>query len=185
MDKPSRTLIRIIGVAACAAIGGACLSTRAFADDGSAKPVDFDRDIRPILATNCLACHGPDPEERKAGLRLDTRDGALAERKGLRAVVPGEPDKSELLRRVTASDLDERMPPAKVNKTGLSKREIDLLRRWIADGAPYAEHWAYVKPTRPPLPVVKDKDWPRHPIDRFVLNRREQRRLAPSPEPAS
>jgi hypothetical protein len=148
------------------------------ADHG--KDVDFDRDIRPILSENCSKCHGPGEEDRKAKLRFDLRDVAIKPGKsGNIAIVPGAPEKSELVARITAKDPDDRMPPLKTGKT-LNKTQIELLRRWIAQGAPYAIHWAYVKPVRPPLPAVRHKRWPRNPIDRFILARLEREGLAPS-----
>src|SRR5437667_1456807 len=108
---------------------------------GSAK-VDFNRDIRPILAENCYKCHGPDDGARKAKLRFDLRAEALKPAKsGNTAIVPGAPEKSELIARITTTDLDDRMPPLKTGKP-LSPNQIALLRRWIAQGALYATHWA-------------------------------------------
>jgi hypothetical protein len=157
------------------------ISTPAFAADGKAA-VDFNRDVRPVLAANCFACHGPDAGQRKAGLRLDTRRGAtVALEGGAHAVVPGLPRESELVRRIAAEDPSERMPPARTGKR-LSPAEVALLARWIGEGAPYAEHWAYARPVRPPLPDVRDGSWPQSPIDRFILRRLEEEGLAPSPE---
>jgi hypothetical protein len=143
--------------------------------------VDFTRDIRPILANNCLLCHGPDPKARKGDLRLDTREGAMADLGGHAALVPGKPEASELVKRVTAADPEELMPPLKSGKK-LSPREVELLRRWIAEGAVYSKHWAFVKPVRPALPAVKDAAWVRNEVDRFVLARLEKEGLRPSPE---
>src|SRR5262249_44803530 len=120
-----------------------------------ADKVDFTRDIRPILANNCLLCHGPDAKARKGDLRLDVREGALIAREGKAAIVPGKPDQSELLRRVASTDRDEVMPPAKSGKK-LTKEQVALLKRWIEQGAPYAKHWAFVKPERPAVPDLKD-----------------------------
>ena len=145
-------------------------------------PLDFGRQIRPILANNCLACHGPDAAERKAGLRLDQRDAALAAAEsGEKAIVPGQPDASELVRRINATDADLRMPPAETKKE-LSADEKALLTRWIAEGAKYDLHWSFVAPVRPPLAEVKDAAWARGPIDRFILARLEREGLRPSPE---
>lgn len=147
-----------------------------------AAPVDFQREIRPILSQNCLLCHGPDEKERKGGLRLDVRADALKPAKsGETAIVPGQPEKSALMARIVHSDADERMPPAKSGKK-LNGHEVDLLRRWISEGAPYANHWAYVKPERPPLPKVKQAGWPRSGMDYFILDRLEREGLQPSPE---
>src|SRR5207249_474110 len=96
-------------------------------------------------------------------------------------IVPGIPDKSQMVARITATDPDDRMPPLKSGKK-LSPEQIELLRRWIAQGAPYAAHWSYIKPVRPPLPAIRNKSWPRNPIDSFILSRLERERLTPSPE---
>ena len=148
----------------------------------AARKVDFTRDVRPILAQNCLLCHGPDAKVRKADLRLDTPEGALAALEGgRRAVVPGKPDQSELIKRITTSDKDDVMPPSKTGKT-LTPAQVETLRSWIAQGAPYAKHWAFVKPVRPAVPAVKDAAWPKNDIDRFILARLEHEGLKPSPE---
>jgi Protein of unknown function (DUF1553)/Protein of unknown function (DUF1549)/Planctomycete cytochrome C len=142
--------------------------------------VDFTRDIRPILAGKCFNCHGPDENARKAKLRLDTRAGALAlARSKKAAVVPGKPERSELLARITSTDDTDRMPPIKGGKS-LSSHEVDLLRRWIAQGAPYAGHWAYAKPVRVAPPMPRDALWVRNPIDRFILARLEKEGLRPT-----
>jgi hypothetical protein len=143
--------------------------------------VDFSREIRPILSRNCLACHGPDEKKREAGLRLDVRQSAIAPRGDHRAILPGDPKQSELVRRVSSDDDDERMPPPSTGKR-LSVQEIELLSRWIGQGARYAPHWAYVKPIRPQQPPVGDHAWPKNDIDRFLLARLEKERLRPSPE---
>jgi hypothetical protein len=141
---------------------------------------DFNRDIRPILAENCFKCHGPDEAARKSELRLDNRDGALRPAKsGKPAIVPGAPESSELLGRITSKDTANRMPPPKTGKS-LSDAQIEALRRWVKQGAPYAVHWAYAKPVRPPIPEVKDAAWPKTDLDRFILARLERERLAPS-----
>src|SRR5438876_6290458 len=148
----------------------------------SKGPVDFDRDIHPILSDNCFACHGPDEKERKAKLRLDRKDDAFKPLKsGGYAIVPGHPEKSELVARLTAKDEDDLMPPPKSGKT-LTSAQVDSLRRWIAEGANWQSHWALVKPERPPLPAVENKKWPRHEMDYFVLARLEKEGLKPSPE---
>jgi hypothetical protein len=139
--------------------------------------VVFNRDVRPVLSDTCFPCHGPDPGKRKAGLRLDTADG------GRRTVVPGKPAESELFRRITAADEKERMPPAKSGRR-LTPAQVELLRRWIEQGAAWQPHWAYLPPQRPALPAVKNTSWPRNPVDHFVLGRLEREGLAPSPEAA-
>ena len=143
--------------------------------------IDFNRHIRPILAENCLTCHGPDEGARKAELRLDVREAAVAARENGQAIVPGQPDASQLILRITHHDPDERMPPPKTEKQ-LSIQEIELLKAWIADGAEYAPHWSFIPPKRPDLPDVKRKDWPRNGLDHFVLARLETEGLAPNPE---
>ena len=144
----------------------------------SARPISFDVDIRPILAENCFACHGPDEKQRKAKLHFDTRDGAFSRPS---VIVPGNTGKSRLIQRITNDDPDEHMPPPDSGHA-LTPRQIALLTRWIAEGARWDTHWAYVTPTRPELPAVKQEGWVRNPIDRFVLARLEQEGLQPSPE---
>jgi hypothetical protein len=148
------------------------------------RRIDFTRDVRPILSNKCFACHGPDAAERKGGidgLRLDTADGLTADLgDGSRAVVPGDPAASRLVERITADDPDVRMPPASFGKP-LSPQEIDTLRTWIAQGAEFAPHWAYVRPKRPELPPVRQREWCRTPIDQFLLARLEAEGLSPSP----
>jgi hypothetical protein len=155
--------------------------SRAVAEETPA-PVDFNRDVRPILSKNCFACHGQDDTHRAAKLRLDRRDTATARlRDGKTPIVPGAPGRSELVRRVTAEDQDVRMPPAETGNH-LTPVQVEVLRRWVAEGAPYAEHWAFVKPKRPPLPAVKDRSWPCKDLDFFVLARLEKEGLRPGPE---
>ena len=157
-------------------------STSQKASGTSGAKVDFNRDIRPIISENCYKCHGPDGSERKARLRLDIREEALKPAKsGERAIVPGAPDKSKLVERTSSTDPDELMPPVKSGKK-LTQKQIELLRNWVGQGAPYAAHWAYVKPMRPALPKVQNKAWPRNPIDYFILARLEREKLKPSPE---
>jgi hypothetical protein len=145
-------------------------------------PVDFNRQIRPLLSENCFRCHGPDEKERKAKLRLDRKEGLFGElREGGKAVVPGDAAASDLLQRVTANNPSERMPPPRTNKR-LSAEQVELLRRWINQGARWSEHWAFVPPVRPALPAVRDRAWPRNPIDHFILARLEREGLRPSPE---
>ncbi len=158
-----------------ATIACALIAATAHADAPS-----FQRDVRPILSRYCFACHGPDEESRQAKLRLDTFAGATNDLGGQRAIAPGAPEASELLRRVAAFDPAERMPPPESGKT-LTREEVDTLRRWIAAGAEYERHWAFVAPARPSLPEVSDPSWPRGAIDRFVLARLDAAGLRPSP----
>ncbi len=146
-----------------------------------APAVDFSRQILPILSENCFACHGPDEKKRKAKLRLDTREGATAKRTGGAAVVPGKAAESSLIERITTDEPQMRMPPPKTGKT-LKPDQIDLLRRWIDQGAPWAVHWSFVPPRRPPLPKVADASWPRNPVDFFILARLEAAGLKPTAE---
>jgi mono/diheme cytochrome c family protein len=148
------------------------------ASAGPPAKIDFNRDVRPILSNNCFACHGPDEKVRKAKLRLDTKEGALAA-----SVVPGKPDASELIVRVTASPDDASiMPPAKTGKT-LTAREVEILTRWVKEGANYSAHWSYEKPVRPPVPEIRSpQSATRNPIDAFLLARLGKEGLKPSPE---
>jgi Protein of unknown function (DUF1553)/Protein of unknown function (DUF1549)/Planctomycete cytochrome C len=142
----------------------------------AAERVDFNRDVRPILSENCFRCHGPDEKQRKAKLRLDSRDGALA-----KVVVSNQPGKSEFVRRILAENNSERMPPADSGKK-LSAAQIDVLKRWVEQGAEYKGHWAFVAPVRPEVPKVATEAWARGAIDRFILSRLEREGLNPSAE---
>ena len=143
------------------------------------EKMDYNFHVRPLLADRCYTCHGPDANRRQADLRLDTPDGALA----AGVIVPGKPDESPLVERITAEG-EERMPPAE-SKLSLSPNEIERLRRWIAEGAEYKAHWAFVPvPAEVPLPQVSDPNWVRDPLDHFVLARLDREGLRPSP-PAS
>src|SRR5262249_5978904 len=142
--------------------------------------VDFNREVRPILAGKCFQCHGPDDGARKAGLRFDQRDVAIKELKtGHRAIVPGDSGKSEVTFRVTHADPATVMPPPKTGKK-LSEKEIATLKKWIDEGAKYSLHWSYVKPVRPSLPDVKKNSWPRNDVDAFILARLEKEGLIPT-----
>ena len=154
----------------------------ALAATAGAAPVDFAREIQPILSDNCYHCHGPDSSGRKAGLRLDLRAAAFAGGKsGLAAIVPGKPEDSELVARIFSHDSEEVMPSPESNKT-LTAAQKDLLRRWIAEGATWSEHWAYVAPTRPPLPTIGNRQSPiANPIDAFILARLAAAKITPSP----
>jgi hypothetical protein len=136
--------------------------------------VDFQKDVRPILAGRCFKCHGP--AAKKAGLRLDVREVATRRK----AIVPGQPDASKLVERIT-DDGDERMPPAEAGDR-LKPEQVEVLKKWIAQGAEYTPHWAFVAPKRSVIPVARDPGWARNPIDRFILARLEKEGLRPSPE---
>jgi hypothetical protein len=140
-------------------------------------PPDFRFVIRPILAKNCFACHGPDEAQRQADLRLDARDAAIESG----AIVPGAPDESEIVRRITSADPQERMPPEETGHT-LSHSEIESIKSWVAAGATYAPHWSYVAPQPPESPTVSRPEWCRNEIDYFVLARLDQANLQPEPE---
>ncbi len=144
--------------------------------------IDFTREIRPILSDKCFACHGPDAASLKIRLRLDSESGAKADLgRGKRAIVPGDTARSELVRRITAEDESLRMPP--VNATHqLTEVEKGLLIEWIAQGAAWQQHWAFVNPERPAVPAVRDSGWPRNDIDRFILARLEKEGMRPAPE---
>jgi hypothetical protein len=160
----------------------------AMADPGTrpaAPSVDFSRDVRPILARTCFSCHGADEKHREAGLRLDVREVAvkpLAD--GKTAVVPGRADQSELVRRITTKQTDERMPPADANST-LTQEQTQLLTRWIAEGASYSRHWSFERPVRPQLPrpnVAADQsEWPANPVDLFIAAKLHDAGLSPAP----
>ncbi|MCI0462044.1 MAG: PSD1 and planctomycete cytochrome C domain-containing protein [Gemmataceae bacterium] len=178
-------------------LGGLTLAllvfSRAGADGPTRQGIDFNMQVRPILSENCFACHGPDDKIRKAQLRLDTREGAFGKlRSGLVPIVPGKPDESELIARVSSHQASEMMPPPKSGKK-LTAQQIDLLKKWVAQGAEWSVHWAFVPPKKPALPLsprgergrgegVSRPDWPHNPVDHFILARLEQAGLEPSPE---
>ena len=151
----------------------------------AAEPLTYNRDIRPILSDNCFRCHGFDKNTREADLRLDTPEGAFAERdSGVKPIIPGRPDESELLRRITARDPYERMPPPEVHQS-ITPAQVETLRRWIAEGAHYEPHWAFVAPARPRVPPLQTQVPElviRNPIDAFIAAGLEKEELAMSPE---
>jgi hypothetical protein len=152
------------------------------AEPSTARKVDFNYQVRPILSDKCFKCHGPDARNRKAGLRLDTKEGAFAGLKsGGHAIVPGKLEESELVARITAEDETDRMPPKSLGRT-LTAQEIELLKRWVEQGAEWKDHWSFIPPGDVHPPDVKQADWPVNPIDRFVLARLEAEGLAPSAE---
>jgi hypothetical protein len=167
-------------------VGGAGLAAPMAAQHDGVAPaaapppaIDYARDVRPILAPHCYTCHGPDEQKRKADLRLDRRDAAFAVRDGGAAFVAGDPDGSLALQRILSSDPDEHMPPPDAGEA-LKPAEVATLRAWLAAGAPWSEHWAFVPPQRPTPPAVRDAAWPQGDLDRFVLARLEQEGLRPS-----
>ncbi len=149
---------------------------------GKPKPVDFQRQVRPILADNCFQCHGPDEATRQVELRLDTQEGAFGERPSGTPIVPGDPKGSLLYQRISAESDMDRMPPAQLTDKTLTAEQIDVLRRWIEEGASWFQHWSFEPVQRIDAPSVIDEIWIRNPIDRFVLARLEADDLEPAPE---
>jgi hypothetical protein len=167
----------LLGFVAGSAFWNASRATVAAAQD-----VQFNRDIRPILSDRCFYCHGPDEKNRKAGLRLDTFEGATKDRGGYKAITPGKPDESELIRRVTSHEPSEMMPPPAAKKAPITEAEAALLKRWIAQGAKYEGHWAFQPLARTAPPAVKNTKWVRNDIDRFILARLEREGMQPAPQ---
>ncbi len=167
MMQKRHSLIFIIAQMLVSLLGNA-----AFAEDG----IDYNRDIRPILSDKCFFCHGPDASHREADLRLDDENIAKEW-----VIIEGKPLESEVIRRITSEDESERMPPVESGKK-LSAKEIQLLRDWIAQGANYQPHWAYVPPKRHAVPSVKNARWSDHWVDRFLLARWEKAGRKPSPD---
>ena len=175
----SMRMLSVAAVACCIAAFAGWFSPVVHAADSK---IDFNRDVRPILSDRCFSCHGPDAEDRQAGLRLDGRTAAIAVlESGSTAIVPGKPEASEMLVRITSVDPDVVMPPPHVNKP-ITQAEAEVLRRWIAEGAEYRGHWAFERVQRPAMPEVKNASWPQTPIDRFILARLEHEGLAPNTE---
>ncbi|MBS0262154.1 MAG: DUF1553 domain-containing protein [Planctomycetes bacterium] len=194
-DRPRRSLhpgsadrhppaCRSVGIALAsvlAAVLFACCGGPVLAAD-QAQPVNFNQEIRGILSRNCFACHGPDEEHRKGGLRLDLRTAALQPAdSGAAAIVPGKVVDSELIERITTADAELRMPPKSTGRE-LTEGEVALLKRWIAEGATYSEHWSFEKPVRPALPQVQQPGWTKTAVDHFILSRLERAGLTPNPE---
>lgn len=153
-----------------------------FCSYGNAQEkIEFNRDVRPILAANCFECHGFDAKTRKADMRLDTAEGAFAEHDGLIAVKPGDLSASELWNRVTSTDPEVVMPPPESKKT-LTAEQKDTLRRWIEQGAPYQKHWAFEPPKSAEVPSVSTAAWVRNPVDAFILSKLEQHKRTPQRE---
>ena len=150
-----------------------------------ASELSFNRDVRPLLSDRCFACHGPDEHNRKGKLRLDQPDGpegAYRIRDGVASIKPGSLEDSELWHRITTTEEEERMPPAKAHKKALSVEEQEIIRRWILAGAPYERFWAFVQPVKPVTPVVKDRDWSTGDIDLHILRSLEEAGRTPAPE---
>ncbi|REK06787.1 MAG: DUF1553 domain-containing protein [Planctomycetota bacterium] len=166
-------MIRRACFVAAMACGLVSFSALARADE----TIGYNRQIRPILADNCFACHGPDSAARKADLRLDQRELAIE----MGAITPGKPDESSVIERITAADESMLMPPPATHKK-LSDEQKQLLAKWIAAGAEYEPHWSFIPPQRPQVPEVQDKSWARTPLDEFILARLEAEGLEPAPE---
>jgi len=147
---------------------------------GIKEPINFSRDVMPILSDYCFQCHGPDEKARKGKLRLDTHEGAFRKKE---LIVPGKSAESELIKRLISIDEEEVMPPP-ASKRKLSAKQIDTIKRWIEQGAGWGKHWAYEAPQKPAVPAVRSKNWPKNPIDQFVLARLEKEKLNPAPEAA-
>ena len=140
---------------------------------GRSKAISYNQDIRPILSDKCFSCHGPDANKVKAGLRLDIPSRAFAElekNKGHYAIVPGFPEKSDLITRIESNDPAIMMPLPESHLTKLTKEEIALFKRWIQEGAKYEKHWAFVAPVKAVLPEVDHTKWVRNEIDNFILD---------------
>ena len=146
---------------------GLGLAFLALGQAANAKSVDYNRDVRPVLSRNCFSCHGPDEESRKADLRLDVREGALAERDGTPAIVPGKRGESELYSRLVTTDQDDIMPPVDSGHE-LTSDEIESIGKWIDGGAPFDRHWAFVPPVRPAIPSVEDRDCVKNRVDKII-----------------
>jgi hypothetical protein len=169
-------------------MGAALLATTAGCtgkpSGSSAAHLDFNQDVQPILASNCFSCHGPDPEMRKANLRLDLEESAFKKRPGKPdAIVPGHPEKSELIRRIESKDPHYLMPQTSLGEAKPMKaQDIAILKQWVAEGAHYRPHWAFEKPARPAVPQLQATGWAQNPIDNFVLQRLNKEGLHPSAE---
>ena len=187
-DSPSQRIGgSVYGVKAGSCLIVVALSTSVIACNRHeiARRLDFNQDVQPILASRCFSCHGPDPEMRKAGLRLDLAEWATKKREGRRdAIVPGHPEKSELVKRIESRDPQYLMPQTALGEAkSMGAYEIAVLREWIKQGAVYRPHWAFEVPTRPAMPHDIGSDlWVKNPIDSFILAKLKKEGLEPSPE---
>lgn len=153
-------------------------SSAGYADD----TVRFNRDVRSVIADKCFACHGPDGNAREKNLRFDTQEGLFGKTEdGADVIVPGEPEKSALFQRITHADVDKRMPPVDFHAK-LTQENIDTLKTWIEQGAPWEGHWAFIPPEKPAQPSVANATWCRNEIDYYILDRLMDVGLEPSPE---
>jgi mono/diheme cytochrome c family protein len=185
--KACRPLLPLVlpSLLAVTALGTPALAEADPGAETTARSVDFNRDVRPILSKNCFACHGADEQHREGGLRLDLRGDAIKPlADGKTAIVPGHTDRSELVRRIASTDADERMPPANANST-LTDDQRRILTQWIREGAGYTRHWSFEKPVRPQLPrlaaIAGRPEWPANPVDLFIGVKLQSAGLAPSP----
>jgi mono/diheme cytochrome c family protein len=168
---------RLLSAAVCFLAACAGQSTRCDLQAAEPAPISFAATVKPILARRCFSCHGPEAEN--GGLRLHKHETALAElESGGRAIVPGRPEESLLLTRVSAEDETERMPP---KGKPLTRQEIESLRNWIAQGAKWEQHWAFVAPKAQAPPAVSDATWVRNPIDAFIRTKLDAAGLVPAP----
>ena len=171
--RPTRSFLAILVLA---------WSIPAAGQESAIPPVDFQRDVRPILSDNCFRCHGPDESTRRVRLRLDTEEGAFGPRPSGHAVVAGDVEASLLYQRITHEDERLRMPPPALSTRSLTPEQVDILKRWIDEGASWDQHWSFKPIRRYPPPTVTDQAWAETPLDRFVLARLEAEGLQPAPE---
>ncbi|HEX6181513.1 MAG TPA: DUF1549 domain-containing protein, partial [Chitinophagaceae bacterium] len=179
-----RKLSCILILAGAVAGAASCLN-QAETSHHIPETVSYNFHIRPILSDKCFKCHGPDANKRQAGLRLDIADSAfrpLRETKGAFALVPGKPEESELLRRISSTDPDYQMPTPDSHLGALNEYEIALFRKWIKQGAKYESHWAFIAPVKSPLPEIKNREWARNEIDYFIAEKLQQQGLEPNEE---
>lgn len=151
----------------------------------ASKEVSYNYDVRPILSDKCFACHGPDKNKQEAGLRLDIEQFAkapLKQTKGAFAIIPGRPEESELIKRVRSTDPTYQMPIPESHLGALNEAEIEILTKWIDQGAKYEKHWAFIPPKKVPLPEVEDKDWVKNEIDHFIHEKMGEHKLVPNEE---
>ena len=175
MQFEKNRVITALGCGFCV-VAASFISTGARAQEPPPPPVSFNRDILPILSNNCFACHGPDEKARETKFHFDTKEGAFL-KPGV--IEPGKSSESLLIEMITHPDPEERMPPPDSGHS-LTAKQIELLRRWIDEGAKWDTHWAYTAPVRPDVPAVRE--WVRNPIDHFILARLDREGLKPSPE---
>lgn len=181
LSRPRRSAPRGVAVRLAVALVLGCRGAIAGGPEPFPQTVEFNRDIRPILSDTCYKCHGPDKAKRKADLRLDLESGAKAKLGDHFVIVPGQPSMSELVRRITTSDPDDHMPPADAGRL-LTPRQVEMLRRWVEQGAKWQAHWSFIPPARPAIPRASNPGWVRNPVDNFILARLEREGLQPSPE---